>query len=79
MVRAPFCGLSTGLLSKWEMLTLTNLYNENPTWLQQHFIQGKRDSVFGRHVSLSVLSDNPLADPSLDIALVPVPQRVRFA
>ena len=61
------------------MLTLTNLYNENPTWLQQHFIQGKRDSVFGRHVSLSVLSDNPLAGPSLDIALVPVPQRVRFA
>ena len=39
----------------------------------------KRDSVFGRHVSLSVLSDHSFADPSLDRVLVPVAERARFA
>ena len=41
-------------------------------------MQGRRDSLFGRQVALSVLSDNPLACPSLDIVSVPVPERARF-
>ena len=58
------------------MLTLTNLCNENST--RQQFMQGRRDSVFGRQVALSVLSDNPLACPSLDIVSVPVPVGLDF-
>jgi Mn2+/Fe2+ NRAMP family transporter len=60
------------------MLTLTNLCNENSPRQQQHFMQGRRDSVFGRQVALSVLSDNPLACPSLDIVSVPVPVGLDF-
>ena len=59
-----------------EMLTLTNLCNENST--RQQFMQGRRDSVFGRQVALSLLSDNPLACPSLDIVSVPVPVGLDF-